>query len=105
VEQGKYRVRFVLGEDVAVYTGLARLLERVRHWRATEVSEDEEPVSAFHAREMAHWHCSCTARGQSRRKRTLQEPDIKDARGGTEGACPGVTPDWRPIHHAPLLRS
>ena len=53
VEPGRYRVRFVLGEDSAAYTGLARLLERVRHWRATEVHEDKEPVSTFHAREMA----------------------------------------------------
>ena len=53
VEPGRYRVRFVLGEDCAAYASLARLLERVRHWRATEVYEDDEPVSAFHAREMA----------------------------------------------------
>ena len=52
LEPGRYRVRFVLGEDVAAYTGLARLLERVRHWRATEVYEDDEPVSVFHAKEM-----------------------------------------------------
>lgn len=49
---GRYRVRFVLGEDAAAYAGLARLLERVRHWRATDVYEDGEAVSAFHAREM-----------------------------------------------------
>ena len=53
VEPGRYRARFVLGEDSAAYTGLARLLERVRHWRATEVCEDDQPVSAFHAKEMA----------------------------------------------------
>jgi hypothetical protein len=29
------------------------LLERVRHWRATEVCEQNEPVSASHAKEMA----------------------------------------------------
>jgi hypothetical protein len=29
------------------------LLERVRHWRATEVYEDDEPVSVFHTKEMA----------------------------------------------------
>jgi hypothetical protein len=52
-EPGRYRVRFVLGQDSAAYAGLARLLERVRHWRATEVYEDDEPVSAYHAREMA----------------------------------------------------
>ena len=53
VEPGRYRARFVLGEDSAAYTDLARLLERVRHWRATEVYEGTEPVSAFHAKEMA----------------------------------------------------
>lgn len=29
------------------------MLERVRHWRASEVHEDEELVSSYHAREMA----------------------------------------------------
>ena len=53
LEPGRYRVRFGLGEDAAAYLGLARLLERVRHWRATEVYEDGELVSAYHAREMA----------------------------------------------------
>jgi hypothetical protein len=53
VEPGRYRASFVLGADPAAYTGLARLLERVRHWRATEVYEGGEPVSAYHAREMA----------------------------------------------------
>ncbi len=51
-EPGRYRARFVLGENSAAYTGLARLLERVRHWRATEVCEDDEPVSAFHAKDI-----------------------------------------------------
>src|SRR5437899_12459330 len=37
LEPGRYRARFVLGSDAAVYSGLARLLEQVRHWRATEV--------------------------------------------------------------------
>jgi len=53
LEPGRYRVRFVLGEDAAAYAGLARLLERVRHWRATEVYEEDELVSSYHAREMA----------------------------------------------------
>jgi len=53
VEPGKYRARFLLGTDSAAYTGLARLLERVRHWRASEVCEGAEPVSAYHAKEMA----------------------------------------------------
>ena len=53
VEPGRYRVRFALGADSDAYTGLARLLERVRHWRATEVREGDEPLSPYHAREMA----------------------------------------------------
>src|SRR5438477_90977 len=52
VEPGRYRTSFALGGEAAVYAGLARLLERVRHWRATGISEEEEPVSAYHAREM-----------------------------------------------------
>ena len=44
---------FALGTDASVYVGLARLLERVRNWRATEVELEQEPVSTFHAREMA----------------------------------------------------
>ena len=53
LEPGRYRASFVLGSDAVAYTALARLLERVRHWRATEVCEGEEPVSAYHAKEMA----------------------------------------------------
>src|SRR3989442_7620159 len=53
VEPGRYRARFVLGTDPAAYTGLARLLERVRHWRATEVYEGDEGGSAYYAKEMA----------------------------------------------------
>ena len=49
----RYRTRFALGADSGAYMGLARLLERVRHWRASEVYEDDEPVSADHVREMA----------------------------------------------------
>ena len=61
VEPGRYRARFVLGTDFAVYTGLARLLERVRHWRATDVYEGDEPVSAYHVKEMA-WCASSQLR-------------------------------------------
>jgi hypothetical protein len=53
LEPGSYRVRFVLGRDGCVYTGLARLLQRVRNWRATEVYEGDQLVSSYHAREMA----------------------------------------------------
>jgi hypothetical protein len=53
LEPGRYRASFLLGEDSALYTGLGRLLERVRHWRATDVYEGDEPISAFHTKEMA----------------------------------------------------
>jgi hypothetical protein len=52
VEPGRYRASFVLGEDAAAYAALASLLERVRHWRATDVYEEDEPVSTYHAKEM-----------------------------------------------------
>jgi len=52
LEPGRYEVRFLLGEKAAAYAGLARLLEHVRHWRATEVFEDEEKAASFHAKEM-----------------------------------------------------
>jgi hypothetical protein len=57
IEPGRYRVRFVLGADPGAYTDLARLLQRVRHWRATEVYEQNGPASTDHAREMA-WFAS-----------------------------------------------
>jgi hypothetical protein len=53
LEPGRYRVSFVLGTDPGVYVGLARLLQWVRNWRATEVYEGEEPLPGFHTREMA----------------------------------------------------
>jgi hypothetical protein len=53
LEPGRHRASFILGEDSVAYTGLARLLERVRHWRATEVYEDDELVPTFHAKELA----------------------------------------------------
>jgi hypothetical protein len=53
LEPGRYRLSFVLGTDASVYSGLARLLERVRHWRASEVYEREEMVSSYQAKEMA----------------------------------------------------
>jgi hypothetical protein len=52
LEPGRYRAGFVLDQDAATYTRLARLLERVRHWRQTDVHEDDEPVSAFHAKDI-----------------------------------------------------
>ncbi len=53
VEPGRYRANFLLGEDSTAYAALASLLERVRHWRATEVYERDGPVSAYLAKEMA----------------------------------------------------
>jgi hypothetical protein len=53
LEPSRYRVRFVLGRDAAVFASLARLLQRVRDWRASEAYEDERLVSSYHAREMA----------------------------------------------------
>jgi hypothetical protein len=53
LEPGRYRVGFVLDADATAYTGLARLLERVRHWRATEVYDGDELVSTFNVKEMA----------------------------------------------------
>jgi hypothetical protein len=53
VEPGRYRVSFRLGDGADAYKRFAWLLERVRHWRATEVYEDDEQLSPFHAKEMA----------------------------------------------------
>jgi hypothetical protein len=53
VEPGRYRVTFLLSREAALYSALGRLLERVRHWRATEVYEEEELVSSYQAKEMA----------------------------------------------------
>jgi hypothetical protein len=52
LKPGSYRVRFLLSSEDGVYGSLARLLERVRDWRATEVYEGEQLVSSYHAREM-----------------------------------------------------
>jgi len=61
VEPGRYEARFVVGKDPAVYAALAAFLAHVRHWRATEVREGDEPVSAYHAKEMA-WCASSQLR-------------------------------------------
>jgi hypothetical protein len=61
LEPGRYRATFPLGADAAAYAALAALLGRVRHWRATEVWEDDEPVSAYHAKEMG-WCASSQLR-------------------------------------------
>jgi hypothetical protein len=49
---GRYRVRFLLDRDPQVFAGLARLLQRVRAWRASEVYEGGRLVSSSHAGEM-----------------------------------------------------
>ncbi len=53
LEPSRHRVRFVLSKNAAVYTSLARPLQRVRDWRASEVYEADRLVSSYHAREMA----------------------------------------------------
>jgi hypothetical protein len=50
---GRYRVRFLLEREPRVYASLARLLQRVRGWRASEVSEGEQLLSPSQASEMA----------------------------------------------------
>jgi hypothetical protein len=51
--QGRYRAGFVLGDDPAPYKALGALVERVRGWRATEISSEDEAASAYHLKEMA----------------------------------------------------
>jgi hypothetical protein len=53
VGPGRYQARFRLGLDADIYSALGRLLERVRHWRATEVYDEDEQISVFHTKEMA----------------------------------------------------
>ena len=57
IEPGRYRVRFVLAGGGHVYSGLARLLERVRDWQATEVYEGDQLVSSYHARDIKIVDC------------------------------------------------
>jgi hypothetical protein len=52
-EPGRYRVTFLLAADANLFSALGRLLERVRHWRASEVYEGDELVSTYQAKEMA----------------------------------------------------
>jgi hypothetical protein len=56
-EPGRYRVRFLLAGDAAIYSALGRLLERVRHWRASEVYEGDELVSTFQAKDIEIVDC------------------------------------------------
>lgn len=53
LEPDRYRAIFLVGADRAAYDAFAFLLERVRHWRASELYEGDEPVSAYQAKEMA----------------------------------------------------
>jgi hypothetical protein len=50
---GRFRVTFLLAREAAIYSALGRLLERVRHWRASDVYEGDELVSTYQAKEMA----------------------------------------------------
>jgi hypothetical protein len=52
-EPGRYRGRFVVGEDARAYAALAAVIGHVRRWRASEVLEEDEAVSAYHVSEMA----------------------------------------------------
>jgi hypothetical protein len=52
LEPGRYRVRFLLNRDAQVFTSLARLLQRVCGWRASEVYEGDRLVSSYHARDI-----------------------------------------------------
>lgn len=49
LEPDRYRAIFLVGADRAAYDAFAFLLERVRHWRASELYEGDEPVSAYQA--------------------------------------------------------
>jgi hypothetical protein len=98
LEPGRYRATFSLGDDSAAYTGLARLLERVRHWRATETYEDDELVSVFHTKEMA-WCASF----QLASFRTCRNPFYWPTAGAPfrdhlrpEPSCAGDWPSARP---------
>jgi hypothetical protein len=64
-EPGRYRARFVLGDDPGAYASLARVIELVRGWRASEVLEESEPVSPYLAKEMA-WCASTQLRSYGR---------------------------------------
>jgi hypothetical protein len=57
LEPGRYRVRFLLDREARVYTSLARLLQRVRDWRASEVYEGDQLVSSYHARDIEVSEC------------------------------------------------
>jgi hypothetical protein len=56
-EPGRYRVTFLLASEDALYSALGRLLERVRHWRATEVYEGDELVSTYQAKDIKLSEC------------------------------------------------
>ena len=53
LEPGRYRVRFELGEDASPYRSLARLLGRIRGWRASETYDEDGTLSLHNTREMA----------------------------------------------------
>jgi len=84
----RYRTSFTLGTEPEPYTGLARLLERVRHWRATEVREGDEPVSSYHAREMAWCASFYLARFGDCRQRFPVSPNPGPPHPALRGAVP-----------------
>ena len=82
LEPGSYRVRFVLGSDGSVYTSLARLLQRVRNWRATEVYEGDQLVSSYHARDIRVSGCpKLPIDPPPREQASLRRPDRRFNRG------------------------
>jgi hypothetical protein len=52
LKRGRYCVRFALERDARVYGSLARLLQRVRAWRASEVYDAERLFPSYHARDI-----------------------------------------------------
>jgi hypothetical protein len=87
LEPGSYRVRFVLGSGGSVYTSLARLLQRVRNWRATEVYEGDQLVSSYHARDIRVSGCPKIAhRPPPREQASLRRPEDRRWPGRVAGA-------------------
>ena len=93
LEPGSYRVRFVLSSDGRVYTSLARLLERVRNWRATEVYEGNQIVSSYHARDIRVSGCPRIARQPPL---SHEPPDRRFNRGQAAVLCAAVAARIRP---------
>jgi hypothetical protein len=101
-EPGRYRAAFTLGVDPGPYAHASALIERVRHWRGSEVYLGPIPVSPVVAKDMA-WcagdqlrrHGTCTYRyfmGVPRRCPAcpLYEPERAEREMRGEGAPPPI---------------